>query len=156
MGSVGLGRCCRCHLLSLTALAVESFPAMTFTPVASRPEDAHALVHARVGFAQVHRAFCFCNKHRQNSGVRHIDGVLIVKCTSISSASENNDSNLITQSPENVIWGKQNMKHTDLAECSLQQTPLCLIYGRERLALLHVLILKWSIFRAVCWTHKHL
>lgn len=82
-----------CHPLSLTALAVESFPAMTFTPVASRPEDAHALVHARVGFAQVHRAFCFCNKHRQNSGVRHTEGVLTVKCTSISNASENSDSN---------------------------------------------------------------
>ena len=105
MGLGGLSRCCSCHPLSLTALAVGSFPSMAFTPVASWPEDAHALVHARVGFAQVHRAFCFCNKHSQNRGVRHTEGVLIVKCISISNPSESNGSNLIIQTPENVIWG---------------------------------------------------
>lgn len=62
---------CSCHVLVLTGLTVGSFPAAAFTPVAPRPKDAYALVHTWVGFAQVHGAFCFCNKHKQNSRLRH-------------------------------------------------------------------------------------
>lgn len=40
----------------LTAFTVRSFPAAALAPVAAVPENAHALVHAGVGFAQVHRA----------------------------------------------------------------------------------------------------
>jgi len=75
-----MGNICRgCHLLILTGLTVGSFPAVAFAAVAPRPKDAYALVHARVGFAQVHGAFCFCNEHKQNSRLRHIYGELIAR-----------------------------------------------------------------------------
>lgn len=59
-------------LLVLTALAVGSLPAVALAAVAPRPEDAHALVHAGVGLAQVHRASGFCNRHRAESRLRHV------------------------------------------------------------------------------------
>lgn len=55
------------YLLILTALTVGSFPAMALTPVARRSKDTYALVHAWVGLAQVHGAFCFCNRHKQKA-----------------------------------------------------------------------------------------
>lgn len=55
-------------LLVLTALAVGSLPAVALAAVAPRPEDAHALVHAGVGLAQVHRASRFCNRHKHRAG----------------------------------------------------------------------------------------
>lgn len=59
-------------LLVLTALAVGSLPAVALAAIAPRPEDAHALVHAGVGLAQVHRASGFCNRHRAESRLRHV------------------------------------------------------------------------------------
>lgn len=104
--SEGLGRmddiCRGCHLLILTALTVGSFPAVAFAPVAPRPEDAYALVHARVGFAQVHGAFCFCNKHKQNSRLRHIYRALIAR-THVHQECCKNNSNYIFQTSKNVI-----------------------------------------------------
>lgn len=51
----------------LTALTVGSLPAVALAAVAPWPKDAHALVHAGVGLAQVHGASCFCNRHKQSS-----------------------------------------------------------------------------------------
>lgn len=59
-------------LLILTGLTVGSLPAVALAAVAPWPKDAHALVHAGVGLAQVHGASCFCNRHKQKSRLRHI------------------------------------------------------------------------------------
>lgn len=70
--------CHGCCLLRFMALAVGSFTAVAFTVAASSPEDSHALVQARVGFAEAHGAVHFCNKCKQNSRVRS-DRVVIVQ-----------------------------------------------------------------------------